>query len=156
MGNERTMRARVSLLIMILACGCGDLRPPDDVPQAFAGDWNGHVVVSLWPEIVREYDASLSVSVAGKVATITGMCPDGTGAVTPFGFDGVLSWSGSVECAPSWIIGCAVRLEYTSATVTLADGDLVLHAAGNAHRSPITDMTCAGSDPFTMDFTGAH
>lgn len=139
---------------VVAACG-GNLRPPDDVPPQFAGDWTGHVVVTIQPEITREYDTALSVVVDGKVATLEGICPDNSGSASPFGFDGVLVWSGNLACPPSWVLGCAVQLEYTDVRMqTTDDGSLSVTASGKAHRSPITDMSCSGFAPFTMTFAG--
>jgi hypothetical protein len=140
--------------IVLSACG-GDLRVPDEVPPEFAGNWAGHAVVTMPPEITREYDTTLAVSVDGRVATLMGICPDGTGSASPFGFDGILAWTGSLMCEPSWLIGCAVRLEYTGIQARLSeDGRMSIMASGKAHRTPITDMTCDGFVVFSMDFTG--
>lgn len=153
-----TFLCNIAFLVVfaVTACG-GNLRPPDPVPSAFDGTWSGHVTVDIPPEIRREYDTMLDVDVAGALATVSGICPDGAEDIRMAGFDGTLAWEGSVTCNPSWVLGCAVRLEYTGATATITDeGQLLLHVTGNAHRAPITDMTCEGLAPFTLDFTGAQ
>jgi len=153
----KTVISYIIIAVVVTALSCGNIREPDPVPQEFDGDWAGVVTVTIPPEIVRSYDATLQMSVSGRAATLGGLCPDGTGSVVLGGFDGIIAWSGSIMCPPSWVLGCAVALEYTEVKAWLEpDGALSLRADGNAHRSPISDLTCSGYVPYAMEFAGTR
>lgn len=149
------MISYIIIATIAVMLSCGNMRDADRVPEAFAGDWSGIVHIEIPPEIVRDYATTLPVAVNGREATISGLCPDGTESIVLGGFDGTIAWQGSVQCKPSWVLGCAVALEYTSATARVSDvGQLEVSAAGKAHRSPLTDLDCSGFVQFTMQFTG--
>lgn len=141
------------LLLLAYACG-GDLRPPDDVPPEYGGQWPGLVSVTIDSDAPRTYEATLRLSVSGQMARVDGLCPDGTGSADMLSFDGVLGWAGEIECFPSLLNGCLVTLVYTSAAIhRTGDETMVVEAYGHAIRTSAVS-TCGDTTTLRMTFTG--
>lgn len=91
------------------------------------------------------------MAVAGRTATISKVCPDGTGSVAATGSDRGAAWGGSLACPAVAVGPCpSVVATLTSATGTLsADGlTLTVDALGSA-------TGCFTTLGVTMRFVGA-
>jgi hypothetical protein len=94
----------VSILISVLAlAGCGG----SDAPT------RGRTEI-LFPGVAGiGFEGPLVIDTSGASAVVSGICPDGSGAVTMTGNGSSASWSGELVCPPITIRDC------TTVTVTL-------------------------------------
>lgn len=146
----------LALAVSLTACGPDEsappsANPPDLVVSAdFNGRWVGDAVACIPGHgCVTHRDVALILTADGQTLTVSGLCPDGTGAMTATGQHGrSASWSGSVACDYA-SLGCAkTRDEYIDATMSLdADNTLSL-----VTRSALS--WCGNAFERTTTFTG--
>jgi hypothetical protein len=140
-----------ALLATLAACG-GNMRPPDPVPIEYVGTWEGTAGVAIGDEPSREYAATMMVTaVSVSTATVTGLCPDGSGSVEVGGFDGRLAWEQTTTCPGTWLSGCIVFFTFTKGTVERDGVGLAIRASGTAERVAATSA-CSGTVPLALDF----
>lgn len=144
-------RILLAVVLSIAACG-GDLRPPSMLTPDAVGSWAGMAAVSIGYEPPRTYETMLFVSDGDGGVQIEGICPDGSGVFVPIGFDGRYTWSGRIECQPSWLEGCAVTIEYNEVVVDVSTGTMNIRASGTAHRAPLTSP-CGDATEVASVFT---
>lgn len=154
---KKTILALTASAFLSACGGGGDGAPPPAAPPAtdldtrMAGTWPGTLTITPQGFAATNTLASLDVVVAGRTATISRVCPDGTGTVNATGSDRAASWTGSLACPPVAVGPCpSVVATLTSATGTLsADGlSLTVDALGSG-------TGCFTTLGFTMRFTGA-
>ena len=125
----------------VLACGGGDLN------TAMNGTWAGTATLTISGEASQTLSGQLQVAVSGQNATFTGVCLDGSGAVTAHGSDNSASWSGSLVC-PAVQFQCGpVVMTFQSASATLNGSTMNAQGAGNA-------AGCGLSKSFTISLAG--
>lgn len=151
-----TIVIHILTTIAVVFASCGNMRNPDDVPQDFAGRWDGPSTVNFGGEAgPRTYESSWGIVVSGTVATVTGLCPDGTGTVRMGGFDGVVAFEQEISCRPSFLEGCLHSFVYTMGTARIVNGVLHLMASGHDEKSG-GGAQCLGEAPLSLEFTGVH
>jgi hypothetical protein len=152
----RTTTLALTAVAMLSACGAGGGDPPVAPPATnldarLGGTWPGTLTITPQGYAASNALASLDVVVAGRTATISKICPDGTGTLAATGSDRAAAWSGSLACPPVAVGPCpSVVATLTSATGTLsADGlTLTVDALGSG-------TGCFTTLGFTMRFAGA-
>jgi hypothetical protein len=156
---RKTTLALTAVAILSACGGGGDgVTPPPAAPAAdldarLTGTWPGTLTITPPAGIApSSAPATLQVTVVGRTATISQVCPSGTGTVAATGSDRSAAWSGSLVCPAVALPGlCAsVVATLSSATGTLsADGlTLTVDAAGSG-------TGCFTTLNFTMRFVGA-
>jgi hypothetical protein len=105
--------------------GCPDAPPID---PRMAGDWPGTLTSGAMGGL--EAATTVTITVTGSEASVTGFCPDGSGApgMIISGSHDTLHWSGVLGCGPARFLGCSsADLTWTAATISSTVG-LVLSA----------------------------
>jgi hypothetical protein len=143
----------VAAAVAIAGCGGGSTpEPATDLNPAFGGTWNGNTLLSVPNYPSSSIPGQRVVSASGRTATITRVCPDGTGTVVAAGSGHSVDWKGSLACPPVPVgnLCAAVTATLTSASGLLsADGTtLTVEAAGTASG-------CSLSSPVTLGFVGS-
>lgn len=144
---------------LVLACGGSDTdaaaAPPPAAPSGapadarLAGTWAGGVAVT-GAGVSVTYTTTLAVAVSGETATVSGVCPSGTEAITAQASGDSAEWRGRVSCPPMVLPACTVSLTYLTTSLRVnADGTLSASGSGAADA-------CGGEPvPVTFSFTGA-
>jgi hypothetical protein len=154
---RKTTLALTAVALLTACGGSGGGGEPAALPQAdldarLGGTWPGTLTITPQGYAASNALASLDVVVTGRTATLSRLCPDGTGSVAATGSDRSAAWSGSLVCPPVAVAGlCAsVVATLSSATGTLsADGlTLTVDALGSG-------AGCSTRLGFTMRFVGA-
>ena len=124
-----TKRLPGALLAVCAACGSSSVPDAGRLSAGFAGTWGGSAVAVFSVSGSRTgsltYDAALVVATSGTTASITGLCPDGTGslAVTGSGTSGSssgVSLSGALGCPAFVLANCSmVTFTYQRADMAL-------------------------------------
>ena len=144
----------IAAALALSACGGGggaEAPPAGDLNPAFGGTWTGNTVVTVPTFPSTTMPGTLDVVVSGRSATITRLCPDGSGSVVATGGGDTASWSGTLVCQPIPVGACpSVTATLTSATGTLGAGGTKLTVNGVG-----TVSGCAASLGATLVFTGA-
>jgi hypothetical protein len=149
----------LTAVALLSACGGGGgggggeapVVPAADLDPRLAGAWPGTLTVTPRGYASSSAPGTLEVAVAGRSATISKVCPDGSGSLVATGSDRAAAWSGSLACPPVAVGPCpSVVATLTSATGTLsADGlTLTVDALGTA-------TGCFTTLGLTMSFVGA-
>jgi hypothetical protein len=142
--------------VALAACGgssnSSSTGPLPDLDPAFGGTWNGMVTVTVPGVAPSSAPGQLMVATSGKTATITQVCPDGSGTVLATGSGDAAAWSGSLTCPPVAVSVCpAVTATLTSASATLGAGasTLTVLASGSASG-------CSYTSDVTLGFVGTR
>ncbi len=145
------MNKMLSLLAMTASlCACGGSGGDEALSPGFAGTWNGTTTLSISGYQPYSYSSYMNVSVDGGVATVTAVCPTGSGLIRASGSGTTLDWSGSYACPAVSFGGCgAVTFTYWSATAHLSAGSLTLQGTGQASG-------CGLSAPMSFVFAGSR
>jgi hypothetical protein len=100
----------------------------------FAGTWGGPARAEFSAGGSLTYDTAMVVAVSGNMASVSGVCPDGTASVTLAGSGASALYSGTLTCPAIPISGCeTVVFTYTEAALTLTGTtSLILASAGSA------------------------
>jgi hypothetical protein len=152
-----SVRSPLAAAALLLA-SCGDddddgsaAPPPAAAPldPAFSGTWTGTTTVSSTAVDPLSFPSALVIAASGQTATVSAICPDGSGSVVAQGSGRSAQWQGSTACPPLETDVCsAVTLTFQNATLTLnEDGTLTTNAAGIA-------TGCAITVPVTFTFDG--
>lgn len=122
------------MLACLALCACGSSNG-NGLNAAFGKTWTGTTTYTISGQTPITGHGSLTITVSGNTATLTDVCPDGTGSVSTTGSGNSASWTGTLTCPPvQEAAGCSLTLTFTSATLSLsADGKtLNVQAAGTA------------------------
>jgi hypothetical protein len=135
-----------TLLLFAVACGSGTTVP---LNASIGGTWNGSGVASFGAGGSYTYDSTVVITVSGDVATVRGVCSDGTGTVAATGSGNSASVTGTLTCQGIPLSGCeSVVFTYTQVAVTLTSNNTIqMGATGNANG-------CSESTTLTTAFTG--
>jgi hypothetical protein len=138
----------------LAGCGGGSggagTEPPADLNPAFSGTWNGNTLVSVPGFPSSSYPSQLVVDSSGKTATITKVCPDGSGTVAATGSGNAVAWTGSLTCPPVAISACPA----VTATLTSASGSLSTDATSLTARALGTASGCSFTTSVALTFVG--
>jgi hypothetical protein len=146
--------AAAAAALILAACGDdgGAAAPAPATPlnPAFSGTWTGTTTVSSPGVAPFSYSSSVVIAVSGQTATVSAICPDGSGSISAQGSGDSAAWQGSFTCPPIALDTCpAVTLTYQNASMTLnANGTLTASGSGIASG-------CAITLPVTLTFNGA-
>jgi hypothetical protein len=113
----------ISILIAVLAlAGCGG----SDAPT------RGRTEI-IFPGVAGiGFEGPLAIDTSGSNATVSGICPFGSGTVTMVGNGSSASWSGEFVCPPITIRDCAiVALTLTSLGRVTTNSDKTQTATGS-------------------------
>lgn len=133
--------------------GCGgssSTEPLTDLNPAFSGTWNGNTLVTVPGFSTSSYASQLVIAASGRTATITKVCPDGTGTVVASGSGNTAAWSGSLACPPVPVSGCPL----VTATLTSANGSLSADATTLTVQAAGTASGCSFTSNVTLGFVG--
>jgi hypothetical protein len=137
------------LFAAILGCSSGRSGSPTLNP-AFGKTWTGTTTIRALGLTPTSYAGQLTVAVSGDSATVTKVCPDGSGAVSSTGSGNTINWTGNLACPPIAVQTCsAVTFTYSSATLTLSADGSTLTAEASGQLSG-----CGGSTSITASFVG--
>jgi hypothetical protein len=135
------------------ACGGGTMRPPDPVPTDVIGSWTGDFSFSLGSDEPRTYHASIQTksTLEPRIASVTGLCPDGTGEIQVFGFDPTYRWDGTLQCEqPTYLRGCPfIYITYSGAEIVTNGDTITIRAVGRA----VSDI-CPMDERVSLIFLG--
>jgi len=135
-------RPRTLALLALCACGSNTLN------GAFAKAWLGTSTVTILGQAPVNFPSQLNITVSGDNATLTNICPDGSGSITATGSGNSAAWSGSVNC---FVPGnnCTLTLTYKSTALSLSSDNRTItsDASGTANG-------CGLSTTFTVHFVG--
>jgi hypothetical protein len=136
----------------ICACGSSHATPPPPLSDGFFGTWGGSTV-ALFPPAGGDnlvVDSPVVVTVSGNTASISGICLDGSSAMTVTGSGTSASFSGSLTCPTALqLFGCPSFIyRYTQAAVSLTSAtSLSIVTRGLAEG-------CGMTEDFSTTFTG--
>lgn len=136
-----------SLLLLSACGGGGSPEPVTDLDPAMGGTWIGTSTVTATGQSPQTAPGTLEVAVAGRNATITKVCPDGTGTMVATGSGHAAAWTGTLTCPPVAVSLCPnVVVTLTSANGSLsADGlTLTVVATGRASACGLTPGVTLG------------
>jgi hypothetical protein len=141
----------LAAVALLSACGGGSSpEPVSDLNPAMSGTWNGTYTVTATGQALQTAPGTLEVAVAGRTATITKVCPDGSGTLVATGSGNNAAWAGTLACPPVAVSLCpTVVVTLTSANGSLsADGQtmtVVAHGRASA---------CGLNPDVTLGFMG--
>jgi hypothetical protein len=149
---------RILLCAVVLLFACNSTNAPGldsgtgngSLSSGFAGTWGGPIQTDFSVGGGFEVGTALYITVSGETASISGVCPDGSGNL-PVGGSGTSAvFSGSVTCPSVAISGCdGVVVTYTQANLALiGPASLKLIATGSAAGCGLTgtvDSTFTGT-----------
>lgn len=133
--------------------GCGgssSTEPLTDLNPALSGTWNGNTLVSVPSFPTSSYPSQLVIAASGRTATITRVCPDGTGTVVASGSGNTAAWSGSLACPPVTVSTCTTVIP----TLTSANGSLSADATTLTVQAAGTVSGCFFTSNVTLVFVG--
>ena len=135
---------RTRTLAFLALCACGS----NTLNGAFAKAWLGTSTVTILGQAPVDFPSQLNITVSGDSATLTNICPDGSGSMTATGSGNSAAWSGSVAC---FVPGnsCTVTLTYKSTALSLSTDNRTItsDASGTADG-------CGLNTTFTVHFVG--
>ncbi len=144
----------VAAALVLSACGSDDggaaaPAPVTPLNPAFSGTWTGTTTVSFPGVTPFSYSSLVVIAVSGQTATVSAICPDGSGSISAQGSGDSAQWRGSFTCPPLALDTCpAVTLTYQNASMTLnSNGTLTANGSGVA-------TGCGISSPVTLTFNG--
>lgn len=147
----KTIPLVIAAALAISGCGGGSSTEPlPDLNPALSGTWNGNTLVSVPGFPSSSYPSQLVIAASGRTATITKVCPDGTGTVVASGSGNTAAWSGSLACPPVAVSGCPS----VTATLTSASGSLSADATTLTVRAAGTASGCSFTSNVTLGFVG--
>lgn len=135
---------RLALGVLIVFCGCGASAP---LSQSLGGVWKGTANVNFTGGSPYAYFATVTVSVTGNSANISGVCTDGSGTVVATGSGTSALYNGTLACAPVELAGCSLALTYSSVAIRETTSGLDVLCTG-------TSMFCTSADTVFTDFSG--
>ena len=141
-------------LLLLSACGGGGGGTPEPLPDlnpAMGGTWTGTSTVTATGTPPTSVPGALEVAVAGRNATISRVCPDGSGAIVATGSANAAAWTGSLSCPPVSVSACASVV----ATLTSAHGSLSADGLALTVRALGSASGCGFTLPVQLDFVGA-
>jgi uncharacterized protein YceK len=148
---------KTNLLIIAAAlalAGCGGssttTEPLTDLNPAFSGTWNGNTLVSVPGFPSSSFASQLVIVASGRTATITKLCPDGTGTLVASGSGSAAAWTGSLACPPVAVSGCSS----VTASLTSANGSLSADATTLTVQAAGTASGCSFTSAVTLGFVG--
>jgi hypothetical protein len=147
---------KTNLLIIAAAlalAGCGSsttTEPLTDLNPAFGGTWNGNTLVSAQGLPSSSFPSQLVIVASGRTATITKVCPGGTGTVVASGSGNSAAWTGSLACPPVQVSACPA----VTATLTSANGSLSADATTLTVQAAGTASGCSATSAVTLSFVG--
>jgi len=140
------MRKALTLAFLAL-CACGG-SSNNNLSSAFGKTWTGTTTVTIPGHNPSTSSGQLTVTVSGNSATVTNICPDGSGSVNATGSGNSATWSGTVTCTETANCG-TLALAYNSASFTLSSDNKTLTADGSG-----TVSGCSQSATFAVHFVG--
>jgi hypothetical protein len=142
------MRRVLFVLVQMVCLACGS-EPDDTLNTAFNGIWEGSTTFVFEGYAPQLWTGVLSIAVSGNLASVSGVCPDGTsGIVETRGGGDSAEWQGTLSCPSVSAEECSsIVYTYHSARLDL-DGDAVLIQGAGIVSG------CGQSFPFTIIFTG--
>jgi hypothetical protein len=136
-------RTRTLAVLVLCACGSSPLN------SAFGKAWLGTSTVTIPGQAPVSFTSQLNITVSGDNATLTNLCPDGSGSLTATGSGNSAAWSGSVSCfIPG--NGCTLTLTYKSTALSLSSDNRTLTSDASG-----TASGCGLNTTFTVHFVGA-
>jgi hypothetical protein len=146
------MTKHVVMAVAVALAGCGGTQaPPGDLDPALGGTWSGNTLVAV-TGYTSTYPSQLVVETSGRTATISRICPDGSGAVVATGSGGAASWSGSLTCPPVAVSVCPA----VTATLTSASGSLSADGTTLTALARGTASGCALTSAVALTFVGTR
>jgi hypothetical protein len=134
----------LALALLVSACGGSASLDP-----AMAGTWAGTATVTMSGLNPLQYSSGLRVSVSGDTAMVSGICPNGGGAINTVGSGSSAGWTGSYACPPIAFSDCpAVTFTFTSGHIDFRNGALVAQGAA-------TGAGCGLTRAASFSFTGS-
>lgn len=129
---------RASLAAVVLLCACG----PGPLDTALADRWSVVSFIAIvGGNMVANGQGELVITVSGRTAAVTNICPDYSGAVSAIGSGDSAAWSGTLVCPATAIETCnSFSMVYTSATVRLLDSVLNVVATGTGTGCGVTNQ----------------
>jgi hypothetical protein len=138
---------KAMMLAFLALCACGSSNS-NTLNAAFGKTWTGTTTLTVPGQNPSNSAGQLTVTVSGNNATVTNICPDGSGSVTATGSGDSASWSGSLNCTLQANCG-TVTLTYKSATLSLSSDSKTLTADASG-----TAAGCNLSTTFAAHFVG--
>lgn len=140
------MKSILALCAIALCFGCGG-----SLDTQMGGTWRGSAIYAIQGLTPLTVSTIIPGTVHGADVTYSGVCPDGSGALTLTGSETHASWSGVFSCPAIAFGGCgAVVFTYSSGAATLnAGGTILISGAGNGSG-------CGTDRPFTTSFSGSR
>lgn len=147
----RTTPLVMAAALALTGCGGGP-EPQPELNPALGGTWTGNTLVSVPGIAASSYPSLLEIAVTGNTATISRLCPDGSGTVAASGSGNAAAWTGRLTCPPVAIPQCAsVTAILSSASGSLsADGATLTALAGG------TGSGCGYNLNVTLTFVGTR
>ncbi len=135
------MKSALTLALLAL-CACGG--SSDNLSSAIGKTWTGTTTFTVNGQSQGNTASQLTITVSGKTATVTNVCPDGSVTITARGSGNSASWSGIVMCTEQVNCG-ALTLTYNSATLTLSSDSktLTADASGTVSGCSFSNATLA-------------
>lgn len=118
------MKRALTLAFLVL-CACGS--SSDNLNSAIGKTWTGTTTFSVNGQSQGNSAGQLTVTVSGKTANVTNVCPDGSVTITARGSGNSATWSGIVMCTDPVSCG-TLTLTYNSATLNLSSDNKTLTA----------------------------
>jgi len=145
--------AAVAAALVLAACGDDDgaaaPAPATPLNPAFSGTWTGTTTISAPGFAPLYYSSLLVIAVSGQTATVSAICPDGSGSISAQGSGDSAEWQGSFTCPPVALGTCpAITVTYQNASMTLnSNGTLTANGSGVASG-------CGFYSAVTLTFNG--
>ncbi len=148
---------------LAVLCACGGAASPDggtanELAAGFAGTWGGPMVTRFAIGGELNLASVVYVTVSGGSASLSGVCPDGSGPMAVSGSGTSASFSGSLACPNVAISGCDdLNITYSQALLSLVSAtNLELTVTGVANGCGLTSeavstfsgtLAAAGANP---------